>query len=510
MYNSNESCICKKIFNGENKTEASYEHSLADYFPKIKRVLNVACDARLTGVYINGEKIEYDGVISCSVMYQAEDKSLQCADVKFDFSDYINIKNENAKTADVVVKLENCALRVLDPRKISLKARINACINAWGDEYLTVQNEGVTLCEDEKQISTVQVQSAQISVSEEMGIGASEDIAIPSEYPEAERIITVYVFPQITELTPQTNSIVFKATVTGIVVYQTVPNENGESGVAFLPISVGLSNIFSQEGINEECTCSARMSVYDITTSVSENTEGEKRVIELDFLYDVRTTCACNESVSAFSDMYSTAHRTEAEYQNLVTECACGTVRGNFTVSADIPPEVFEGINGDVLLTLGNVVNCKAIPTGRKIECRGDADITFVCQNGEELSSVKYTVPFKGEFDNPSDENAKVLLNCSCGEIKTRFDGDGYSVTTEVFADISVSTDKIQTVLKSVNAFDKEVSASPAPFVLYYPSKKETAWNIAKKYGISVEALKKANNNNIENARAVVIPKKAL
>ena len=42
----------------------------------------------------------------------------------------------------------------------------------------------------------------------------------------------------------------------------------------------------------------------------------------------------------------------------------------------------------------------------------------------------------------------------------------------------------------------------------YYPSENEGAWQIAKKYGISPEELKKANPS-LETKRVIVIPKKA-
>lgn len=506
MYNS-ETCICKKIFNGAKKTDVSHDHAIADYFPDIKRVLNVFSSIRPTSVYINGDVVEYDGVIYCHVMYQAEDKSLQCVLIKFDYSDSMNIKNENASTADAVLSLENVSVRVLNPRKLSVKARVNGNVTAWGNECLTVKYDGLPLREDEKQAAMTQIESAQISTSQELGIGVSEDITIPPEYPPAERIITFYAIPQITQVTPQNGSILVEGNVTGILIYESTPDENGQTQITLLPVSVGISRTVEHEGVSEGCTCLAQLSVYDITTEITENAEGENRIVETDFLYDIRTTCMCNESVSVSADMYSTSHETSAEYESVVTECAKGTLCGNFTLDCGIPSEASEKISGDVLFSVGNVDTCEMTPAGKKMECKGELLVTSVWKNGDEMGSVRYNVPFKGEFDFPSDGEVMIEGGCACGEIQTRFDGENYSLLTEIYADAVVTEKKESTVLKSINVLDKAVRTSSSPFTLYYPWKNETLWDIAKKYGISAEELKKANENSA-NTGVMLIPKK--
>ena len=90
-----EGSIIKKNFSGENQTEVVCEYTLPDYFPDIKRILHVFSDVRKTGMYVSDDKIEYEGCVNCSVLYRGEDKSLQCAEFKAEFSDRIQIKGEN-------------------------------------------------------------------------------------------------------------------------------------------------------------------------------------------------------------------------------------------------------------------------------------------------------------------------------------------------------------------------------------------------------------------------------
>ena len=49
------------LYNGINHTDVQGEFSLPDYLPDVRRILRVTADARVTGRYMNGEKLELEG-----------------------------------------------------------------------------------------------------------------------------------------------------------------------------------------------------------------------------------------------------------------------------------------------------------------------------------------------------------------------------------------------------------------------------------------------------------------
>lgn len=508
MEHRNEDMICKKILTSDNCTDISFEYILPDYFPDIRKSIHVFPSVRLTEAYVSNDRVQYSMTVSFGFMYRAEDKTLQCAECKHECSDHISIKNQNAVSADIIPTLQNVNIRVANPRKIVFKARICADICVWGQESFAPEINGNILSENEKQVLSVPVQSADVTVIEDSAISVSQDIAIPSEYPEADRIITVYALPQITQTESEDGSISFGANITGIIVYSTVSDESGESGVAFLPISIPVTRTVVQEGVSSDCVCNARMSVYGITGNISENAEGEKRVIEIDLLYDLRILCMCNQQAEAIADMYSTSHESNTSSKNISTETAKGAYRSSFTVSGDLTQEDCEQLNGDIISAFAKESDITFSESGKRLTLQGTLDICCICQQGDELDSQTFKLPFKGDMELPDIEMRTVYPEVSVGCANVNYDGEKYYFTCEIYVNALVTENRSYTVLESISVTENVLQTSAAPFTLYYPSENEGAWQIAKKYGISPEELKKANPS-LETKRVIVIPKKA-
>ncbi len=508
MEHRNEDMICKKIFTSDNCTDISFEYILPDYFPDIRKSLHIFPSVRLTEAYISNDRVNYSMTVTFGFMYRAEDKTLQCAECKYECSDHISIKNQNAVASDVIPTLQNINLRVVNPRKIVFKARICADICVWGQESFAPEINGNILSESEKQILNVPVQSTDVTVIEDSAVSVSQDITIPSEYPEAERIITIYALPQITQTSAEDGSISFGANITGIVVYSTVDSESGESGISFLPISIPITRTVVQEDISSDCVCNSRMSVYGITGNISENAEGEKRVLEIDLLYDLRILCMCNQQAEAIADMYSTSHESSTVSKNISTETAKGAYRSSFTVSGDLTQEDSEQLNGDIICAFAKESDISFYESGKKLTVQGTLDICCICQQGDEIDSKAFKLPFRGEADIPDIEMRTVYPDVSAGCVNVSYDGEKYYFTCEIYVNALVTENCSYTVLDSISVAENASQRVNSPFTLYYPSSNEGAWQIAKKYGISPEELKKANPS-FEAKRVIVIPKKA-
>lgn len=505
MEHCNEDTICKKIFSQDNCTDISFEYTLPDYYPDIRKSVHIFPSVRLSGAYINGDRVQYDMTVSFGFMYRAEDKTLQCAECKSEHSDFISFKKPNAVQADVIPHLQNINVRVADPRRISFKARICADVCVWGTEALCPELCGGVLSDEERQVLTSTVESADVSVSVETGVGVSEDIVIPREYPEAGRVITVYVLPQITHTQAQDGEISFRANVTGIAIYETPPDENGQTGVVFLPLSIPVSRIISASEVSEGCDCSSSMSVYDVTSNVSENAEGERRTLEIDFMYDVRTVCMCDRCVQSVSDMYSTAYETDAEYREVSTEVSMGTSQGSFTVSGGMSEEETSQLDGDIVCAFGKINDTSFSKNGKKLTVQGDLEVTCICRQGDEFGNTSLKIPFKGELDVPHAQEMQIYPLVSSGIVNVSYDGRKYLFTCEIYVRTAVTDKRTFTVLDKLTVTENAARGNASPFTLYYPSSDESAWDIAKKYKISTEALKKANPS-LQGARVAVIP----
>ncbi len=504
---NSESFICKRNFSGEDQTEVTQEYTLPDYFPDIKRILHVFSDVRKTGMYISDDKIEYDGCVNCGVLYRGEDKSLQCAEFKTEFSDVIPLKGVSADVCDVSLCAKNMTLRALTPRKVSLKSKIEAHTDAWSKENVTPNVHGTS---DERSIESItqSIIFSDTSVCEETGIGVSEDINITESMPAAQKIIYTYITPHTTEARAEDGKILFRGEFKGAVIYESVGDTNE---IHLMPLSIAVSHIIQCEDAKEGSVCIGKINIYDITSTVSENTQGEKRVVEIDFLYDIKVLCNKGESVTAPLDMYAVGHTGRIERKNIKCCKNSSFLKGNFSVNAQLPKEFSENITGDVLMSFGNAQGTSFSMEGGKLVCSGICEVSTVFDGDGEYDSVRSSFPFKGEIDIPdrSFNKAQSVL-CNCGDIKLRYDGENYFADTEIYIDSVLCEECSYNVIENITFEKKPNDVKQSVFTLYYPTSDESLWDVAKKYGVSLDFLKSSNGTDDVSAHknVVIIPKK--
>ncbi len=503
---NSENFICKRNFSGEDQTEVTQEYTLPDYFPDIKRILHVFSDVRKTGMYISDDKIEYDGCVNCGVLYRGEDKSLQCAEFKTEFSDIIPLKGVNADVCDVSLCAKNMTLRALTPRKVSLKSRIEAHTDVWGDESITPNIQGA----DEESIESITqtIKFSDTSLCEETGIGVSEDINIPDGMPAAQKIIYTYITPHTNDVKAEDGKILFRGEFKGAVIYESAGDTNE---IRIMPLNIAVSHIIPCEDAKEGAVCIGKINIYDITSTVSENTQGEKKVIELDFLYDVKVLCNKDESITAPLDMYAVGHTGRVERKNVKCCKNSLSLKGNFSVNAQLPEEFSENITGDILMSFGNTQGTSFSIENGKLVCLGTCEMNTVFDSDGEYDSIRSAFQFKGEIDIPSKSfNKAESVVCDCGDIKLRHDGENYFADTEIYVDSVLCEECSYNMIENITFEKKPNDVKQSVFTIYYPTSNESLWDVAKKYGVSLDFLKASNATDDISAHknVVIIPKK--
>ncbi len=501
---SGKGFVSKKNFSGENYTETVCEYTLPDYFPDIKRILHVFSDVRKTGMYVSDDKTEYEGCVSCAVLYRGEDKSLQCAEFKADFSDSIQTKGANGNVCDVSVTAKNITLRALTPRKVGLKAKIEAHTDIWGEESVSPEIRGIS-DEEKVQCITQNITYCDTFVCEETGIGVSEDVTVPDGIPAVERVVHTIICPHSVDAKGGDGKVFVRAELRGIIIYRTADDK-----IASMPVSIALSHIVPCENVTEDSVCSGTVNVYDITSAVSENTNGEKRVVELDLLYDVKVFSRTEKNVTAPLDMYAVGCTGHPEYKSVRCDKNTASFKGNFSVNAMLDKDVCDAVTGNITLCFGNVEGASYSITDGKLVCNGVCDVCAVF-DGEEYDSIRVSVPFKGETDVPSKGLGKIVnAVCRCGDVKIRYDGENYFADTEIYVDAVLAEECNYSVMQSIVFENKISDVKLGTFTFYYPTSEEGVWDVAKKYGVPFEDLKSANGiSDLKTFKNVVmIPKK--
>ena len=146
-----EFCAWITAYHNQVNRDVVAELHLPDYHRDVKRVLCVRPHLHLDGHYYAGERLEYEGVLQLSVLYIAEDDSVENATFSVDVSDGTVVGEEQGEQ---VLQLTPAVLqsnyRVLGPRKIQIKTKIGVQILLRRRECIAPRMEGEHSVRDEE------------------------------------------------------------------------------------------------------------------------------------------------------------------------------------------------------------------------------------------------------------------------------------------------------------------------------------------------------------------------
>jgi len=230
------------------------------------------------------------------------------------------------------------------------------------------------------------------------------------------------------------------------------------------------------------------------------------RIIEVDFNYGIDIECVSAKTISYAGDCYSTSGECLATMSKVGIRSLCGAVHGNFSVNESVPAaDVAAPENGSVISARadinfgGNVTESKK---GR-LMLTGEAKITVLAEDANGLpTEFEFILPIHCETDQKIPGEPVVLSgNSHTSGLRCRIDGDKVYVDFEVCYNILEFYENEHELAENIKLIPGQAEEDKRTSVLlYYPSEKETLWDVAKEYRVSCDAI--MNENGIEDRTA--------
>lgn len=494
---SENNFITCELFNEICKSEVSGDFILPDNMSDARSILNVRTTLCGKDEELNDTRLEYETQINYDVLYLTEEGEIGRLQYTSQLKDSVTVKEaDGGEVVLVDYLMPNTVARLSNPRRLSIKTKLPVHIRIYGQCDIT---PSIMPCGDaEKQ--TFKAENLGFVCIGENGIGVSEDIVIPGEG-DISKITAYYADPVVNELRASEGRVIFKGDIYFTVLYE----EDGGEMRAYtrkLPVS----HICQGEGVGENDECVGDICVYDVSCELSE--DEKKRTLEVDMVYDVRIRCIKNTPLELVSDMYSLTRLCNCEYKTIRLKRPCRVARSNISISERVHTD--EQIE-KIYCISSYVDGCEATYSNSKAICTGR--VVFECVGVREgkLEKMNFAVPYRIECDNVTDsQNYQHLIECrTCGG-GAAIDGDNVYLNAELYICIESYEAYQATVLSSFSC-GEETDDVYLPLTLYYPTKSDSLWSIAKKYRTRVEDIISANAlkaTDISEREVIVIPKR--
>lgn len=470
--------------------EISGDFTLPDYQPEIKRLLRVTANVLPASKYVGDRSAEFSGGVDYYVIYTGSDNQIYCApisteykiDVPFDGADTSSLVNTSAYAAIIA---DNVSGRVTSPRRLSIKCRLRARARAFGDmavEDSFGDGSLEVLYGKETTYRTVVSAGEMLRLSDEIINSGSGDV----------RVILADGKALVDEVSCSDGAVSCRG---NLYLKLLMSREDGSAPYSLIR-KIPFSQSIASKGVCRGDEASARATVCEMSINVDEG----RILIDIGMLIETHASTADN--IKYVKDVYSTEHRVACDYKMLEIPRFETAINGNFTLSdsmtldeAGISPEC------SIVDVAGTVCpEAYSFEEGRCI-VNGRAKYDLILMKENEYSSQSIEFPFRYACPAPNKLSEALTDALFEGEVvsaRARVDGERIGIDSEISMS-GGAWETAQTKLLDSVSFGDEIVRRVGEYTVCYPSRGESLWSVAKRYGAPIDSVIAGNKLSSEN-----------
>lgn len=461
-------------------------------------ILNTICTSGVVSIYkkeAQEEKVRLDGAINTYIMYMPDgtNDTIRGLNTSIDFSENINIPNckEGMKIISDV-KVKSIEAKVLNGRKVGIKATLEINLKVYLNEEVGIINE----IQNE---NNIQILKEDLRVNSLVGQGetkiyAKDNIPIDNMDNLAE-ILKTQICLVDKDIKISYNKVLVKSELEAKIMYLT--EDNRINTVTYKIPVVGFIDI---PNITEENICDVNYEIKNIIIKLNSQEEHSIYVeIELEVVCNVYE----EKQINLIQDMYSLTHNLNFERKQILTMTDKQNITDMKQIREKINLKDIEGLNLIDVDVSPTIINENKINS--KILYEAELNLKFIFTNSTMQINVKEAkIPFEYTVDNL--QNGELLNTESNIEIKNKDfiiqDGGDINCNMDIQANTNMYRNANINMIDSIEE-DGEREEQDYSIVIYVVKKGDTLWKIAKEFGSTIDGI--ARVNGIEN-RDQILP----
>ncbi len=486
----------------QKETESSCEYILPDYLGDVRRVLTSSARVIPSGQFNQDGSIECAGIVSYELVYLDAENKVSSANFTSDYDFSFPIDMEIYLDSYIMSMLSNFSVRLAGPRRILAKSAIVSDICLSESKIPAVRGNAFEFSDNIEKIEK-NIDSEVMLSGESIEREYAEEIASVEELTADEiEIITSNAYVRIEETTPQDGGVNIK----GVLVINAIIKTQEMSTFA-VRREIPFDETVEISGTSPDMSAISDVKVTSLVCSPVEFDGAVK--INANVITEMKAALYYNEKFEIIKDAYVKTRDTESKYDNFVsnshimaktasvvfngkmkrTECGMRDVKEILVISCDFKSPAAE-IEGHVCK-----ISAEAYCCGIAIEMTDDGK--------ENLIPLKFSAPVKADVNLscqvPKDALVSIKISPAIADIN--IEADNVYLNSCPTLNLCVGSEHSERILSSCDVVgDAEYRSGLSTINVYYPEKKESLFDIAKKFHTTPASI--AADNEISEAVA--------
>ena len=494
------------LFSGKERVSVNTDVIVPDSKPDVLKVLEVNARTVITDKGITNGAVYAEGKLFANILYIPDSDTSGICSVKAEMD--FKMRKEEAKAGKEMRLFVNTDVLkadfgIINSRKLSVRADIEVYYEAVGKREL----ETVSGFEGGKgEFVTKSIQLSCIGAADESGFMIRDTIEIPAGKASADEIIKTDACISVTEYKPLGGKVISNGTLDVCVLYL-----SNDMSIEHTSYEIPFTEVFDVYGLEEGSKCDLDISIDDIAAEITEDNDGEKRLISIECSATARIVSHEDKRLCIIDDCYCPGMDMKAEYEKVTLKDHIDDINAKNSFKEIIPPDQ----KMPEMMKVYNVI-AQAEPTSVKAsdgavtaEGRIKTYILYITDDPKcSVYSLKKDIPFSYTFEN---RNVREGMIC---DAKIRADGITFSVNGAgsvefrciLTADIAVTKNEDIKLIRSIEVHPKEDNND---IVIYFVKDGDTVWDIAKKYAVKkddITAVNSLENETVQAGQKILIP----
>ena len=503
--------VCTEIFSSSTEKTVLFEDTLPEYCPGIKKILKADAITGIPEALLSGGVINISVPCDIRLVYIAENGNLKSVSFTHSIDASFDASRLASEYGDAAIYSKACASKVYakpkSPRNFEAKLEvpISVCAYVFEDTPLftpDTSGDTETICTE------ANMTERSIAVSEgEISDTVTLDSSLPAAAELIDRSLCLYDIKTKCEdgrLKYNGNS-VFKCT------YKTVETANNDgSEYIYLKKEIPFDGEIISDKITKDSKAVIDTSLTALDVSLSSDPYGENRIIVISASYSTHAEIFnLNEAkftYDGFCSLYECNFKSTVYCYDELTDIIDKSAK----MTEEIPingTNITEITDGELKLGAYYTEHSNA---GVYAVSKAYAVITGSDDKGEPVC-IEHRFVIKQIIDETAlTSDRKYIICCKAMPIDVTLKDGTLNFEYAFKTDGAVLEKRCTTAISDAEIFyDKPKPACRSEYIIYYPDKKETLWDIAKKYEIPQKKLAEANGideSQTLSRKTVLIP----
>ncbi len=461
--------------------------SLADYYGDIVKILGNSADTNIFSAVLTGDKVIIDGSVCVRVIYVDSAGKTDCFESNFPFNRSVDVSDGvDTDIVSVTAVSDQISCRAVNQRRAEIRGSIG----------LKVSVTSLTDCEmitSHKDLPYHTLECKAEGYFLEGSMSKCFSVSVANDVEPSLKIKKVYrsdFMPIVNEVRHIKNKLMIKGAVAVNVIMLTE-----EGNFVAQRVDVPVNQIIDMDGIDDDSRCCVNMNVRSVDIRLSPETPQSGRQLEVALIVNADIDAYRKALINAVSEAYSPTCELICKQTGIKCVTDILRVNENHTVNAKMD---FSSCRGQSIADVCvRKIRYTVNPTDKNIQLKGNIHYGIVVETVENeklfferIVDFDYVKQFGENVEN-CDFAPTVSVNAVSCAMNSSSEA---TVTTELHIDGFVYPVKKCDVITSVEkGNEKNRNNGDSVITVYFASKGERLWDIAKQQGSSVDFIKTAN-----------------